>query len=1679
LSLIISILINIGEKFMRLSISFLELFKPRWRFFFAVFTGLFVNFNTVYVQASSFTVDALTLAQESVLNQSYTVRLTTTQLTPNGNTLASDRQLRYCIDGDIAINFNYTLTLNNGATWGETLTVDSFWVENSEVSFKMAGGGGSDDSDVTFSIMSGTQPISTGVCLVLKDFAINIPVGIEDDIEVTAELKTPFTNIVVNPPLTTTIIDLIQQFGFEITAPASSEIDSSSTPPNTQFVEEGAADDVLTSHSDTDLLTSAAGYSFINRRSEIEDPIALSAEDKLRLTLTPSSVEQLNQISQVVIELDGDGMSPGSADVRQTFISNSTNGQLVAEIMGSKISNQTISDDIVLLMASENSVIDDQTFNLTAQLYFYTGDILSLYEDSATEPAFSLFKLTQPGFISNPVPNSTIEFASTTVGTSVTQEIVLEETGNATLQIEFTGFTGAHAADFQLTTSTIVSIDDGGMAEIAIITCTPSQAGEREAVLNLQTNDPNPQTITYSLICPAELPVTNCNEQTELPLTECESLIDFYNQTNGTAWTDNATNNWNVTNQPCSWTGIQCTDGHVTHLQRDEQNLTGTLSSLEGLPWLQVLSLTNNQLTGTIPSLNTLTQLKEIQLQNNQFTGEIPALNVLSQLERLILSNNQLTGTLSDLTQLVNLTELDVTNNQLTGPVPSLNALKQLVYLRLSNNEFTGDLPDFQMLSHLVIVQLANNHFTGTIPDFTSLTDLQELSLAANQLSGEISLTSSLLNQLNLTLLDLSYNKLSVQNLTLINWLLEKAPNWFKTQTIPPSEVQATALSATEIEISWRAIPYVQDGGYYQVKMATTLGNSYRVLEKTFDKTVTQVTIPDVKPNTTYWFAVETYTPAHARQKNVLISSLSEIVKVTTPPLLGPMYSSTPAPGSLIAVGNSEVGTPTTTTPLTVLEIGDATLEITSSQIIGEQAVDFRLFQGAAPFSIADGGLPHTILIQCIPGAVGLRTAELILTSNDPANSYLNYSLNCTGNSTPKFNAQPAPGTLIDFGATFIGTPINTTIEISTTETLEILSAEISGAGAEVFQLVGANFPFSLTLDKLVQNLVLECLPTVAGVYSAQLQLETNDPNYLTVTYPLTCLGEAGTIPRLDSTPPPNTILDFGAIPIDSTVTRSILFQASDLVEKLQVTTMNITGSHADDFTVIYGLPPFSITTENPDYVMIVQCHPGEVGIHRAFLNLTMPELNPAEMRYTLHCVGESESPEKSIFSGEIRTQAGAVGENLTIHEPEQIKITGLIQPADSHLEQLADLIFIYHWTPVDDETISIPITFAHQVPLAAKMDWVLFEGYAIGFAGHFELELGYRLNTDEFYSDTIAQLEVIPNQAPTDILLDGNTVAENSPLGTVIGSFTTVDADKGEWFFYGLTDNPGGYFTVIGNELQVANGAILNYENGENYPITVRSVDASGDYLEKTFTIQVTDVVATPDDVRLTNKYVLEQSIAGTAVARLITESSERASYQYELIDDAEGRFYLQDDILLVADSQALDFETQTTHDITVRSQATEIPAQIEKTFTIELINVIDMAVTSEIRDANEVALSTATIPTHQPVKIIAHLTPDAEHQGREAEMMSVVFYFQAEQLIGVFALDEAQQWQLWDGHLLTLPSYQRQTLPKKAEWLFHGSFPNEFAGSRLEIYLGYRLIATGELVYSPQQAVMIKIGN
>ncbi|MEH2058174.1 MAG: putative Ig domain-containing protein [Nostoc sp.] len=99
----------------------------------------------------------------------------------------------------------------------------------------------------------------------------------------------------------------------------------------------------------------------------------------------------------------------------------------------------------------------------------------------------------------------------------------------------------------------------------------------------------------------------------------------------------------------------------------------------------------------------------------------------------------------------------------------------------------------------------------------------------------------------------------------------------------------------------------------------------------------------------------------------------------------------------------------------------------------------------------------------------------------------------------------------------------------------------------------------------------------------------------------------------------------------------------------------------------------------------------------------------------------------------------------------------------------------------------------------------------------------------------------------PTAINLAGNTVAENSSTGIVIGQLTSTDPDPGDTHTYTLEDNAGGRFRIVGNQLQVADGTLLNFESSTQHSVTITSTDANGLSLTKVFAIAVTNVNETP----------------------------------------------------------------------------------------------------------------------------------------------------------------------------------------------------------------------------------------
>ena len=246
--------------------------------------------------------------------------------------------------------------------------------------------------------------------------------------------------------------------------------------------------------------------------------------------------------------------------------------------------------------------------------------------------------------------------------------------------------------------------------------------------------------IFLSIWVPLAYTATNCSLVTQIPSTECETLVALYNSTNGPNWKNSSDNNWNVTNYPCSWSGVYCKNGHVWQISLHYNNLQGTIPNLSALVGLADLSIFgNNQLTGPIPTnIGQLQNLEVISLGDNQLTGSIPNLSNLGKLRYLSLSKNKLSGSIPNLSNLINLKTLTLSSNKLSGAIPALNILTKLSNIDLSNNQLSGSIPNLTGLSSLEYLTLRFNQLSGNIPDLRTLISLKHLVLSDNQLNGPV-----------------------------------------------------------------------------------------------------------------------------------------------------------------------------------------------------------------------------------------------------------------------------------------------------------------------------------------------------------------------------------------------------------------------------------------------------------------------------------------------------------------------------------------------------------------------------------------------------------------------------------------------------------------------------------------------------------------------------------------------------------------------------------------------------------------------------------------------------------------------------------------------------------------------------------------------------------------------------
>lgn len=253
------------------------------------------------------------------------------------------------------------------------------------------------------------------------------------------------------------------------------------------------------------------------------------------------------------------------------------------------------------------------------------------------------------------------------------------------------------------------------------IASTLSNNAFSQALINLQKNQnpmvaiqkSQPEIITQIL---SDVKSFNCEVAADvsgIPLSECQALVDFYVSTNGEEWDKNS--GWLIDENIANWFGITISGEHVTIIELYGNNLTGEIpSSIENLPNLIELCLTNNQVSGSIPeSISQIGSLEKLSLDSNELSGSIPeSLSSLTNLTKISLGHNQLSGMIPDtIGSLSALQRFEIHDNEISGELPeSLGQATNLLYLLVFINPLEGRVP----LSYTNLTSVTDFYFFGT-----------------------------------------------------------------------------------------------------------------------------------------------------------------------------------------------------------------------------------------------------------------------------------------------------------------------------------------------------------------------------------------------------------------------------------------------------------------------------------------------------------------------------------------------------------------------------------------------------------------------------------------------------------------------------------------------------------------------------------------------------------------------------------------------------------------------------------------------------------------------------------------------------------------------------------------------------------------------------------------------------
>jgi len=297
---------------------------------------------------------------------------------------------------------------------------------------------------------------------------------------------------------------------------------------------------------------------------------------------------------------------------------------------------------------------------------------------------------------------------------------------------------------------------------------------------------------------------------------------------------------------------------------------------------------------------------------------------------------------------------------------------------------------------------------------------------------------------------------------------------------IAPSDLVATAISSTQIDLSWHDNSGDEQGfriersldGFAFTEIATTSPN------------VTSFSDTTVSADTLYFYRVFAFNGFGN-------SEPSNIAFAQTPPNPIPPNPTIVVDPTSIAFGSIRV-TQSDTKPVTITNVGLANLVVSS---ITDPGGAFTIVnKPSLPLTIASTQ-SVTINVRFAPISTGPTSASFTIGSNDPATPVVIVNLSGTGVGAPVPNLETSP-IFVDFGTST--TPVM--LDIKNTGEADLVVPSIIQPPSP-FAVLGAGTGTIKPGEK--RTVTVTFSPTTIGVFTNGFTIVSNDPDSLLTFIPL------------------------------------------------------------------------------------------------------------------------------------------------------------------------------------------------------------------------------------------------------------------------------------------------------------------------------------------------------------------------------------------------------------------------------------------------------------------------------------------------------------------------------------------------------------------------------------------------